>query len=226
MSTRLTRGLVLLGAAAVCAACAKSESKTDSTAVSADTTAKASSAAPAPAPAALTDTSILGMLDELNAADSTNGSIAATKGTNSAVKSFGKDMMRDHHKLRASGQALAKKLNITPAPPANDTLPATIKKIGDTLNATPKGPDWDKLYINTEVNVHQFVLSFLQNAQSAATDTSLKAAITKATPIIQGHLTQAQAIQTKLNGATGATAATAGDSAGGKAGGKSGGKTP
>jgi len=201
MSTRLTRGLALLGAAALCAACAKSESKTDSTAMApADTTAKAA-AAPAPAPAALTDTSILGILDELNAADSTTGNMASTKGTNAAVKSFGKDMMRDHHKLRAAGQALAKKLNITPAPPANDTLPATIKKIGDTLTATPKGADWDKLYINTEVNVHQFVLSFLQNAESAATDSSLKAAITNATPVIQRHLTNAQAIQTKLNGA-------------------------
>ena len=203
MSTRLTRGLAMLGAAALCAACAKSESKADSTAVTADTTASATAApAPAPAPAALTDTSILGMLDELNAADSTTGNMASTKGTNAAVKSFGKNMMRDHHKLRADGQALAKKLNITPAPPANDTLPATVKKIGDTLTATPKGADWDKLYINTEVNVHQFVLSFLQNAESAATDSSLKAAITKATPIIQGHLMQAQAIQTKLNAAT------------------------
>lgn len=201
MSTRLTRGLALLGAAALCAACAKSESKTDTTAVVVDTTAKAA-AAPAPAPAALTDTSILGMLDELNAADSTTGNMASTKGTNAAVKAFGRDMMRDHHKLRAAGQELAKKLNITPAPPANDTLPATITKIGDTLTSTPKGADWDKLYINTEVNVHQFVLSFLQNAETAATDSSLKAAITKATPIIQGHLTKAQAIQTKLNGAT------------------------
>ncbi|HEY4216099.1 MAG TPA: DUF4142 domain-containing protein [Gemmatimonadaceae bacterium] len=199
MSTRLTRGLALLGAAALCAACAKSESKIDSTAMApADTTAKA---AVAPAPAALTDTSILGLLDEINAADSTTGNMASTKGTNAAVKSFGKDMMRDHHKLRAAGQDLAKKLNITPAPPANDTLPATVKKIGDTLTATPKGADWDKLYINTEVNVHQFVLSFLQNAEAAATDSSLKTAITKATGVVQGHLTNAQAIQTKLNGA-------------------------
>jgi putative membrane protein len=117
------------------------------------------------------------------------------------VKSFAKDMMRDHHQLRAGGQALAKKLNITPATPAGDTIPAMAKKMSDNLTSMAKGPDWDKAYIDGEVNVHQFVLSFLGNASTAATDSSLKATITKATSIVQGHLTNAQAIQTKLNAA-------------------------
>jgi putative membrane protein len=204
MSIRLTRGLAVLAASALWAACAKSENKADSTAV-ADSTAKAMAAATpaaAPAPAPLTDANILGILDELNAADSSAGHLASTKGTNAAVKSFARDMMRDHHKLRADGQALAKKINVTPATPAGDTIPAMAQKMSDSLTAQAKGPDWDKAYINGEVGVHQFVLSFLQTALTAASDTSLKAAITHATAVIQGHLTNAQAIQTKLNGAT------------------------
>jgi putative membrane protein len=202
MSTRLTRGLAVLGASALVAACAKSDVKADSTAM-ADSAAKAMAAAPAaaPAPAPLTDANILGMLDELNAADSTSGALAASKGTMAAVKSFGKDMERDHHKLRAAGQDLAKKINVTPATPAGDTIPAMAQKMGDNLTSMAKGADWDKAYIDGEVNVHQFVLSFLQNAGAAATDSSLKAAIASATPVIQGHLTNAQAIQTKLNAA-------------------------
>jgi putative membrane protein len=149
----------------------------------------------------LTDANILALLDEINMADSANGSIAATKGTKADVKSFGREMERDHHKLRADGQALAKKINITPAPPANDTLPATAKKIGDALNATPKGPGFDSLYINGEVGMHQFAVSALQNFQTAAQDTSLKAAITKALPLIQAHLAQAQKDQASLGGA-------------------------
>jgi len=70
-----------------------------------------------------------------------------------------------------------------------------------------KGAAWDKAYIDNEVAVHQSVLSLLQSAQSAAQDTSLKALITKAQPLIQAHLTKAQDIQSKLGSA--ATADTA-----------------
>jgi putative membrane protein len=71
----------------------------------------------------------------------------------------------------------------------------------DSLNAMPKGAAWDKAYIDNEVNVHQAVLNLVLTAQGAATDTSLKALLTKAAPNIQAHLTKAQDIQSKLNGA-------------------------
>jgi putative membrane protein len=201
----LTRVIGVLGATALVAACSKGDKKADSTAA-ADSAAKANAAAPpatapAPAPAALTDANIFALMDEANAADSTTGSMAAKNGTAADVKAFGRDMMRDHHKLRADGQALAKKLNITPAPPAGDSLPAMAQSISSKLNAATKGADWDKTYIDGEVNVHQYVLSLLQTAQGAAQDTSLKGAITKAIPLIQAHLTKAQSIQTKLGAA-------------------------
>jgi len=115
-------------------------------------------------------------------------------------------MMRDHHALRKAGQDLAKKLNLTPAPPANDTLPAAAQRSYDSMNSMAAGADWDKAYINGEVAVHQSVLALLQAAQGAATDTSLKALITKATPTIEAHLKKAQDIQGKLNSAPAAAA--------------------
>jgi putative membrane protein len=201
MSIRLTRGVALLGACALWAACSKSENKADTTAaMSTDTTSKAAASTP-PAPAPLTDANIAALLDEANAADSANGNLAASKGTNAQVKAFGKRMERDHHSLRKQGQDLAQKLNLTPQAPANDTLPAMAQKLADSLKATPKGAAFDKLYIDDEVGVHQYVMNLLQTAQGAAQDTSLKALITKAQPLIQAHLTEAQGIQTKLNSA-------------------------
>jgi putative membrane protein len=207
MSIRFARSIAVLGACTLWAACSKGGNKADSAAV-ADSAARAATAATPPAPAApaLNDTSILGILDELNAADSSGGNLASTKGTAASVKSFGKDMMRDHHMLRKAGQDLAKKLKITPAPPAGDTIPAMAKTMSDSLTALAKGPAWDKWYIDHEVGVHQFVLSTLQTAQTAASDTSLKAAIGKAIPVIQRHLTNAQAIQGKLPAATASAA--------------------
>jgi putative membrane protein len=206
MSIRLARGVALLGACALWAACSKSGNQADTTAaMSADTT-KAAATTPPPAPT-LTDANIAALLDEANAADSANGSLAASKGTKASVKDFGRMMMRDHHSLRKQGQDLAKKLNLTPQAPANDTLPAMAQKLADSLKATPKGAAFDKLYIDDEVGVHQYVLNLLQTAQGAAQDTSLKALITKAQPLIQAHLTKAQDIQSKLN-----STATAADS--------------
>ena len=202
MSIRVIRGVAVL---ALCAswACAKKDRAADSAAV-ADSAAKAAAAAappPAPAPAPLTDANIVALLDEANAGDSTMGHLASTKGTAASVKGFGRDMMRDHHALRKAGQDLAKKLNVTPAPPANDTLPAAAQRASDTMNGMAVGVEWDKAYINGEVAVHQSVLALLQNAQGAASDTSLKALITKAIPTIEAHLKKAQDVQSKLNSA-------------------------
>jgi putative membrane protein len=150
----------------------------------------------------MNDTTILGTLDALNAADSSAGSVAATKGTDPQVKAFGKQMMRDHHKLRADGQALAKQVSITPALPPGDTLQQSASAWMDSLNALPKGAAFDSAYINHEVAAHQAVVQILQNAQGAAQDSSLKSAIGQAIPLIQAHLTQAQSVQSKVSGST------------------------
>jgi putative membrane protein len=207
MTTRLTRVIAVLGACASWAACSKGGGNADS-AAAADSAAKASAAAaPAPAaPAPLTDANIAAILDNANMADSAAGNVAATKGTNAEVKSFGRDMMRDHHALRKAGQDLAAKLNLTPAMPAGDTSQTAAQNWQNTLNSLPKGAAFDTAYINHEVAYHQAVLSTAQTAQTAAQDTSLKALITKAIPNLEAHLKHAQSIQSKLSGsaATGA----------------------
>ncbi len=201
MSIRPARGIAVLGASLLCFACSKSENKADTTAaMAADTTKAAAATATTPPAPQLTDVNITALLDEANASDSAAGQLAATKGTSASVKEFGRQMARDHHTLRKQGQDLAKKENLTPQPPSNDTLQTSSQKWLDSLKAMPKGAAWDKAYIDNEVAVHQSVLSLLQTAESAAQDTSLKALITKATPLIQAHLTKAQSVQSKLSG--------------------------
>ena len=207
MSKRPARSMAIVSACALTvmwAACSKSAKNSDSLAVM-DTTAKSAAATPIPdttaAPTAvLTDVNIVALLDEANAGDSAMGKLASTKGTSAAVKEFGRDMARDHHKLREAGQAVAKKENLAPQAPSNDTLATASAKMQDNLTSMAKGKDWDKAYIDNEVAVHQSVLNLLQTAGTAAQDTSLKALITKAQPTIQAHLEKAQSIQSKLAG--------------------------
>ena len=194
-------GLALvLGAAVAMAACKKSENyATDTGMKETGMAAATDTMAPAPAPApALTDANIVFILDNANMLDSAAGAVAATKGTNSEVREFGKRMMRDHHSLRKQGQDLAKKLNVTPEAPANDDSKAQYDKTMATLNGAAKGKDFDKAYIDNEVTYHQALLQTATNAMNAAQNAELKNLIQKAAPAIQAHLDMAQAIQKKL----------------------------
>jgi putative membrane protein len=193
-----------LAATAVIAlgACSKKDAATSDTtmAATADTGAKMADTAMAatpPAPA-LTDANIVYILDNANMLDSAGGAIAATKGTSADVRSFGKDMMRDHHALRKQGQDLAKKLGVTPEAPANDDSKASYDKTMSMLNGAAKGKDFDKAYIDNEVTYHQAVLQTATTAMNQAQNAELKNLIQKAAPAIQAHLDMAQGIQKKL----------------------------
>ncbi|MDP9278786.1 MAG: DUF4142 domain-containing protein [Gemmatimonadota bacterium] len=191
---------VLAVTALALVACSKKESYgTDTTAasstMSADTSAMASSSTTS---GTWTDANIAALLDEANMADSAAGALAATKGTSSAVRDFGRRMTRDHHTLRAQGEALAKKLKITPTHPAGDNLVTDAQKNMDTLNSTAKGKDFDKAYIDSEVDAHKKVLELATKAMDQAQSTELKNLIQKAAPVIKGHLDLAESIQKNL----------------------------
>ena len=200
-----TRTVALLMLVTAAAACAKKEAARDS--ARADSAAAANNMTPpamtppadttAMAAPALTDANIVFILDQANASDSARGALAESKGTSKDVKSFGKLMVGEHHALRAQGQALAKKLNVTPLAPANDMSETQAKQEMDSLTAAAKGAAWDKEYIAYEVGYHQAVLDIATKALAAAQNAELKALITKAAPVIQHHLDRAKEIQGK-----------------------------
>jgi len=65
----------------------------------------------------------------------------------------------------------------------------------DNLNSTAKGKDFDKAYIDSEVEAHKKVLQLATDAMKQAQNTELKNLIQKAAPVIQGHLDKAESIQ-------------------------------
>ena len=66
------------------------------------------------------------------------------------------------------------------------------------LNTTAKGKDFDKAYIDAEVDAHKAVLDLATKAAGQTQNTELKNLIQKAAPVIQGHLDKAQSIQKSL----------------------------
>jgi putative membrane protein len=148
--------------------------------------------------ATLSDANIVALLDEANAADSASGAYALRKATSPDVKAFAKLMMGEHHALRAAGQQLAHRLNVTPAPPADDPLKPAAQAEMAALQGAPKGAQFDKTYIDQEIGIHKAVLDLADKAHDAAQNDELKKLIEQAKPVIQKHLNQAEAIQQKL----------------------------
>ncbi len=146
----------------------------------------------------LTDANIVALLDEANAADSASGAYALGKATSPDVKAFAKLMMGEHHALRAAGQQLAQRLNVTPDPPANDPLKPAASSEMAALKAAPKGAQFDRTYIDQEVGIHKAVLDLAEKAHGAAQNGELKKLIEQAKPVIEKHLNRAEEIQKKL----------------------------
>jgi putative membrane protein len=202
MDTRFWRGgaggILLL--AAIAGGC-RSRADTE-TANQGGNANESASVTPAPADSSatgeLSDANIAALLDEANKADSAAGAVAVKKASDAAVKRFAREMMGEHHALRVDGQQVAKKANLTPAPPANDPVAPMAQQEMSVLESTPAGPAFDRAYIEQEVAAHRAVKDLLDKSKSAAQDAGLKAAIEKATPIVERHLNEAEKLQQKL----------------------------
>jgi putative membrane protein len=152
--------------------------------------------------AAYTDANIVALLDEANQADSAAGAFALGKAKDAGVKAFAKMMMGEHHALRVQGQALAKKLKITPEPPANDPVKAAGSAETDALQSAGTGAAFDRTYIDQEVTIHKAVLDLADKAHGDTQNAELKSLIEKAKPTIQKHLDRAEELQKTLGKTT------------------------
>ena len=175
----------------------KRDSNTTSGAADTATQAEAAPAATAGSEG-LTDANIVALLDEANMADSAAGAYALTKATSADVKAFAKLMMGEHHALRAQGQQLAQRLNVTPQLPASDPLKPAAESEMAALRAAPKGAQFDRTYIEQEVAAHKLVLDVAGKGHDAAQNEELKKLIEQAKPVIEKHLERAEEIQKKL----------------------------
>ncbi len=151
-------------------------------------------------PGALSDPNIFFILDNANFLDSAAGALAATKGTSAEIRQFGKLMARDHHGLMVLGQALSKRLAITPESPAGDDVQQKAERTLAALNAAAKGKDFDKAYIDEQVSAHRALLEKIVASMRATQNSELKNLIQKTAPTVQAHLDKAQSIQKNTDG--------------------------
>jgi putative membrane protein len=144
-----------------------------------------------------TDASILAFANASSAGEMRESELAVRKATNPAVKAFARQLVADHRSLVNEDKALATKLKVTPDT-ADDYVHDVVKHAQDDikdLTNKPAGADWDKEYIDHQINDHKDVLDKLHDAAKSTTNPELRAALEKATGKVQEHLTKAQDIK-------------------------------
>lgn len=135
-----------------------------------------------------------------NQIDISYAKLALSKSKNQEVRSFAKQMERDHSAQLKAVTGLATKLHVTPADSdTSKSLQAQSKETTTKLKAL-KGAAFDKAYVDNEVAYHTAVINavstvLIPNAKNA----ELKSALEGAAPLFQGHLAHAQNIQASLN---------------------------
>jgi len=201
--------MIALAAATLLVACKPKESATTDTTSAAGAVATGSDSANrarmdttsananATAKGGWTDGQIVAFATAANKGEIAEGKLAETKATNAKVKSFARLIVSDHTAMLNEGRSFAKKNNITPDSTKNDVIDLQKNALDEMkdLQTKPKGNDWDKNFIDKEIDGHKAVLDKLQQAQNATTNPQLKDMLTKATAKVQDHLTKAQAIK-------------------------------
>jgi putative membrane protein len=142
----------------------------------------------------LSDANILALLDHANQADSTAGSVAASKGTHRLVRQYARRMMADHHRLRAQGVALTRKLDVMRQPPAEDPITALAHLQMGALASAQKGRAFDRTYLEQEVEIHEALLDLTEQCLRSVGNAELRVTIEEARSLIRVHLAQAQEI--------------------------------
>jgi putative membrane protein len=104
------------------------------------------------------------------------------------------------------GRDLAKKLGVTPTPPAGDASAKTQAEAMAALRAK-HGADFDRAFVEHEVAFHTSVIDAIQTTLlPAIQNKELKALVEKVAPAFQAHLLVAQRLERQLH-ETGPTAA-------------------
>ena len=193
-TTRLT-SVVAIGAFGLLAACSP---KADETLDTLATTPPAPATTPT-VDVAWTDANVLDVLTVANQGEIDYSQIAAEKASNASVKKYAQKMVKEHGTMLEAVKGLASRLGVTPAAndKANDLKEEAAKDITD-LNAK-SGADFDKEFIDEQIDMHQETLDLLGDLDGRTTNADLKAAIAEAKPKVQAHLDEAKAIKDQID---------------------------
>jgi putative membrane protein len=118
-----------------------------------------------------------------------SGQLASQMSQNQAVRSFGNLLVAHHTHTTQQLAAAAQAAGLTPPPPA---LMPNHQALLDQLRAA--GPNFDTAFKDIQIQAHQEALTLHQNYANGGDNPALRTVAAAAVPIVQQHLTTAQAL--------------------------------
>lgn len=153
-----------------------------------------------PAPPPLTDGEIAAIAKAANDGEIEHAKLAKTKAKHKKVKAFAAKMAKDHGDANKREEALLKQANLSMVESeASRKLTEDAKVRTETLASAAKGAEFDRAYMETEVQMHTAVLDMLTNQMlPAAQNAELKAEVETLRAAVEAHLIEAKEIQAEL----------------------------
>jgi len=121
------------------------------------------------------------------------GELAATNGTNAAVKSLGAMMAKDHGKANDELKAWAAASGYT----LPTSMNADQQKKYDDLKMK-KGAEFDRMYADLMVSDHKKDIAEFKKEASEGSESSLKAFAGKTVPTLEHHLMESEKTKTAV----------------------------
>lgn len=134
-----------------------------------------------------------------NTAEIEAGKLAEQKAMNAQVKAFAKHMVEDHSANNKQASTLDKEINVKPEENTNSKqMSADAQSKIDALKSKT-GAEFDKAYIDLQVQMHQQVLDAINNKLTPmAMNPSMKSFLSTTKTHVEQHLAMAKKIQSTL----------------------------
>lgn len=148
----------------------------------------------------LTDPEIASVAVVANQIDIDYGKVAIKRSKNKEVTDFANRMIEDHSAVIKQAVALVTKLGVTPKDNAvSQSLMTQSKETLKKLNSVSK-MDFDKTYIDNEVDYHEAVIGAVKNVLiPQAQNSELKDLLEAVLPALEAHLGHAKMAQSKIS---------------------------
>jgi putative membrane protein len=165
---------------------------------------------------ALSDEQIAAVTDAANDAEIAQAKIAQKNAKNARVKKFAAMMIKDHTAAKQKQKTLLGKLQLTAV---DNSMSTQLKSDSDQKLEDLKGlkgPDFDRAYMDAQVDAHQKVLDAFDNQLIPEADSEeFKTLLGEIRPKIAAHLAEAKEIQQALlDAASGPSSGKQGESSG------------
>lgn len=147
---------------------------------------------------ALDDATIVAIYDAANTYDIESATLGQKKATNVDVRNYAAMLIKAHQAARQQGRDLARKLRVTPTPPAVNPLAAdhiaAMKKL-----RTLSGAAFDRAFLENEVAYHKAVIAAVKSTLlPAIQNAELKQTVIGVAPVFEQHQMAAESLLAKL----------------------------